>query len=135
MKSDFLVIGTGIAGLSFAIRAAKYGTVSIITKGTPMDSNTAWAQGGIASVLPEGLCEPGDSVESHIADTLDAGAGLCDELAVRTILSEAGQTIEELISNGVDFDKESPSDQTFSLGKEGGHSHRRILHSKDTTGR
>ncbi|MDB4055574.1 L-aspartate oxidase [Akkermansiaceae bacterium] len=135
MKSDFLVIGTGIAGLSFALRAAKHGTVSIITKGKPMDSNTAWAQGGIASVLPEGLCEQGDSVESHVADTLDAGAGLCDELAVRTILSEAGQTIEELISNGVDFDKESPSDEAFSLGKEGGHSHRRILHSKDTTGR
>ena len=113
MKSDFLVIGTGIAGLSFALRAAKHGTVSIITKGKPMDSNTAWAQGGIASVLPEGLCEEGDSVESHVADTLDAGAGLCDEQAVRTILSEAGQTIEELISNGVDFDKESPSDEAF----------------------
>ena len=96
MNSDFLVIGSGIAGLSFAIRAAKHGTVTIITKGKPLESNTAWAQGGIASVLPEGLREEGDNVESHVADTLDAGAGLCDGDAVRTILSEAGQTIEEL---------------------------------------
>ena len=135
MKSDFLVIGTGIAGLSFAIRAAEHGTVSIITKGKPMESNTAWAQGGIASVLPEGLHEKGDSVESHIEDTLDAGAGLCDEQAVRTILSEAAQTIEELVACGVDFDKNDQAGEEFSLGKEGGHSHRRILHSKDTTGR
>ena len=132
MSSDFLVIGTGIAGLSFAIRAAEHGTVTVITKGKPLESNTAWAQGGIASVLPEGLREKGDNVESHVADTLDAGAGLCDENAVRTILSEAGQTIEELINCGVDFDKEG---KDFSLGKEGGHSYRRILHAKDTTGR
>lgn len=135
MKSDFLVIGTGIAGLSFAIRAAQHGTVTIITKGASLDSNTAWAQGGIASVLPEGLCEKGDNIESHVADTLDAGAGLCDEEAVRIILSEAGQTIEELVNCGVDFDKEAQSSNGFSLGKEGGHSHRRILHAKDTTGR
>jgi L-aspartate oxidase len=135
MKSDFLVIGTGIAGLSFALRAAQHGTVSIITKGKPMDSNTAWAQGGIAGVLPEGLREKGDSIEHHIDDTLDAGAGLCDEAAVRTILSEAGQTLEELITCGVDFDKEADSHNAYSLGKEGGHSHRRILHAKDTTGR
>lgn len=135
MKSDFLVIGTGIAGLSFAIRAAQHGTVTIITKGKALDSNTAWAQGGIASVLPEDLCEKGDNIESHVTDTLDAGAGLCDEEAVRTILSEAGQTIEELVACGVDFDKEGESNDGFSLGKEGGHSHRRILHAKDTTGR
>ena len=134
MKSDFLVIGTGIAGLSFAIRAAQHGTVTIITKGNSLDSNTAWAQGGIAGVLPKGLCEEGDNIESHVADTLDAGAGLCDETAVRTILSEAGQTIEELVSCGVDFDKEAERPEDFSLGKEGGHSHRRILHAKDTTG-
>ncbi|MCP5535229.1 MAG: L-aspartate oxidase [Akkermansiaceae bacterium] len=132
MKSDFLVIGSGIAGLSFAIRAAEHGTVTIITKGKALESNTAWAQGGIASVLPKGLREKDDSVESHVADTLDAGAGLCDENAVRTILGEAAQTIEELIACGVDFDKEG---KEFSLGKEGGHSHRRILHAKDTTGR
>ncbi len=132
MNSDFLVIGSGIAGLSFAIRAAEFGTVTVLTKGKPMESNTAWAQGGIASVLPEGLREEGDNVESHTADTLDAGAGLCDEKAVQTILSEAAQTIQELIDCGVNFDKEG---EHYSLGKEGGHSHRRILHAKDTTGK
>lgn len=132
MDSDFLVIGSGIAGLSFAIRAAEHGSVTVLTKGRPMDSNTAWAQGGIASVLPEGLREKGDDVESHVADTLDAGAGLCDEQAVRTILGEGAETIEELVLCGVDFDKDGKG---YSLGKEGGHSHRRILHAKDTTGR
>lgn len=132
MHSDFLVIGSGIAGLSFAIRAAEHGSVTVLTKGKPMDSNTAWAQGGIASVLPRDLRESGDNVENHVADTLDAGAGLCDVDAVRTILSEGAQTIEELIECGVNFDAEGDA---FSLGKEGGHSHRRILHAKDTTGR
>ncbi len=131
MTSDFLVIGTGIAGLTFAIRAAEHGTVTVITKGKPMESNTAWAQGGIAGVLPENLRETGDNVEIHVADTLDAGAGLCDENAVRAILAEGAETIDQLIKSGVDFDKNG---KDFSLGKEGGHSHRRILHSKDTTG-
>jgi L-aspartate oxidase len=135
MKSDFLVIGSGIAGLSFAIRAAEHGSVTVLTKGKPLESNTAWAQGGIASVLPEGLREEGDNVASHVEDTLDAGAGLCDEKAVHTILSEAAQTIEELIDCGVDFDKDKKNAAHFSLGKEGGHSHRRILHAKDTTGK
>jgi len=132
MNSDFLVIGSGIAGLSFAIRAADHGSVIVLTKGQPIESNTAWAQGGIASVLPEGLREKDDSIESHVADTLDAGAGLCDEDAVRTILSEGAQTIEELIECGTDFDRDG---ERFALGKEGGHSHRRILHAKDTTGK
>jgi len=132
MTSDFLVIGSGIAGLAFAIRAAEHGDVTILTKGKPMESNTAWAQGGIAGVLPENLREEGDNVESHVADTLDAGAGLCNEAAVRTILSEGAATLDELINCGVDFDKDG---EKFSLGKEGGHSHRRILHSKDTTGK
>lgn len=132
MKSDFLVIGCGIAGLAFAIRAARHGTVTILTKGKAMGSNTAWAQGGIASVLPESLREKGDTVESHVADTLDAGAGLCDEEAVRAILEEGATTIKELVGSGVDFDKEG---EHYSLCKEGGHSYRRILHAKDTTGR
>ncbi|MGJ8678013.1 MAG: L-aspartate oxidase [Akkermansiaceae bacterium] len=135
MTSDFLVIGCGIAGLSFALKAAEHGSVTIITKGKAMESNTAWAQGGIAGVLPEKLREAGDNLESHVADTLDAGAGLCDEQAVRTILAEGAQTILELIDNGVDFDKDHANDSLYSLGKEGGHSHRRILHSKDTTGK
>jgi L-aspartate oxidase len=132
VNADFLIIGSGIAGLSLAIRAARHGKVICLSKGSLLDSNTAWAQGGIASVLDEELRDPGDSVELHIADTLDAGAGLCNEPVVRTIISEGASTIEELVHYGVDFDRE---DGHFSLGKEGGHSKRRILHARDTTGR
>lgn len=131
MTADFLVIGAGIAGLSFAIRAAKHGSVVVITKGSAYESNTAWAQGGIASVLPEGFRAPGDSNELHVADTLDAGAGLCKESAVRTIVEEGASAIEDLVDYGVSFDRD---DSNFLLGKEGGHSHRRILHARDTTG-
>ena len=134
MNSDFLVIGSGIAGLSFALKAAEIGQVTVVTKGDAIQSNTSRAQGGIASVLPDGLREKGDSIESHIEDTLDAGAGLCDEQAVRAILTEGAETIDELISCGVHFDKDGEDADHFSLGKEGGHSHRRILHAKDTTG-
>ncbi len=132
MTADFLIIGSGIAGLSLAIRAAKHGKVICLTKGSLLDSNTAWAQGGIASVLAESMRDEGDSVELHIADTLDAGAGLCNEAVVRTIVSEGANTIDDLIHYGVDFDKKNGH---FSLGKEGGHSKRRILHARDTTGR
>lgn len=132
MTSDFLVIGAGIAGLSFALRAAKHGKVTVITKGKAEESNTAWAQGGIASVLPPEQRAEGDSVEHHIADTLEAGAGLCDEAVVRRIVEEGEDCIADLIGYGIRFDKENGE---FMLGKEGGHSHRRILHSRDTTGR
>ncbi len=131
MTSDFLVVGAGIAGLSFALRAAKHGKVIVLTKGKAEESNTAWAQGGIASVLPEGLCDTGDTVEKHVTDTLDAGAGLCDEAVVRRIIGEGAETIEDLLSYGVEFDQQ---DEKYALGKEGGHSHRRILHARDTTG-
>ncbi|MFT4546818.1 MAG: L-aspartate oxidase [Verrucomicrobiales bacterium] len=127
-KYDYLVIGSGIAGLSFALKAARHGTVAVLTKQKGEDSNTSWAQGGICCVQA-----PEDSFDSHIADTLDAGAGLCDEEAVRTIVEAAPESIAELVKHGVDFDKEPDGD--FSLGKEGGHSHRRILHAKDTTGK
>jgi L-aspartate oxidase len=132
MTSDFLVVGAGIGGLSFALRAAKHGKVVVLTKGRAEESNTAWAQGGIASVLPQGMCDAGDTVEKHVADTLDAGAGLCDEAVVRRIIGNGAATIEDLLSYGVEFDQQ---DEKFSLGKEGGHSHRRILHARDTTGR
>ncbi len=132
MTSDFLVIGGGIAGLSFAIRAARHGSVTLLCKGRLLDSNTAWAQGGIASVLPEGMRDPGDSVDVHVADTLDAGAGLCHEDVVRTIAGEGAATIDDLISHGTDFDRDADG---FDLRQEGGHSKRRILHSLDTTGR
>jgi L-aspartate oxidase len=132
MTCDFLVIGAGIAGLSFAIRAAAHGSVIVLTKGEALDSNTAWAQGGIASVLPPGFCDEGDTVELHVADTLDAGAGLCREDVVRAIIAEGAATIDDLTGYGVDFDQH---DDHFALGKEGGHSKRRILHARDTTGR
>jgi L-aspartate oxidase len=132
MRTDFLVIGAGIAGLSFALRAARHGSVTVIAKGEAYESNTAWAQGGIASVLPEEFRDAGDSSEAHLADTLDAGAGLCKETAVRTIIEEGAAAIEDLVAYGVQFDS-GPAG--FELGKEGGHSHRRILHARDTTGR
>ena len=132
MQSDFLVIGSGIAGLSFAIHAAKYGTVTVITKGKMLESNTAWAQGGISAVLEKTQREIGDDEESHIADTLDAGAGLCKEQAVKAIIDEGTETINDLVKFGVEFDRND--DNSYSLGKEGGHSKRRILHCKDTTG-
>lgn len=132
MTADFLVIGAGIAGLSFALRAARYGSVIVLTKGDAYESNTAWAQGGIASVLSDDQRDAGDSEESHVADTLGAGAGLCRENAVRTIIHEGAAAIRELTDYGVSFDR---ADDHFLLGKEGGHSYRRILHAKDTTGR
>jgi len=134
MKSDFLVIGSGIAGLSFALKAAKHGTVYVITKGQAIESNTAWAQGGISSVLPKGMREDGDTVEKHVADTIDAGAGLCDEDVVRDIVQHGATTIDDLLSYGVEFDKSRNDSEQYNLGKEGGHTQRRILHHKDTTG-
>lgn len=126
--SDFLVIGAGVAGLSFALRAAKHGKVTVITKGKALDSSSAKAQGGIAAVMSSE-----DSFDQHIADTLDAGAGLCDEAAVRTIVEEAPAAIEELLGWGVAFDQQKGG-ADYELGREGGHSQRRILHAKDTTG-
>ncbi len=135
MTSDFLVIGSGVAGLSFAIKAAQHGTVTVITKGELMNSNTAWAQGGISAVLPEGLRDPNDDCAKHIDDTLDAGGGLCHHDAVQIIVEEAAETIEELVAWGTEFDRDHEEPERYSLGKEGGHSERRILHAKDTTGR
>ena len=91
--TDFLVLGSGIAGLSFAIKAAEHGSVTVLTKGKLLNSNTAWAQGGISALLPPELREPGDTIEKHLADTLDAGAGLCDEVATKQILEEAAETV------------------------------------------
>ena len=133
MHADFLVIGAGIAGLSFAIRAAKHGRVVVLSKGKAMHSNTAWAQGGIASVLPEGMRDPGDTCENHVTDTIGAGAGLCRESVVRMIVNEGAATIDDLTGYGVNFDQIDGADD-YVLGREGGHSYRRILHSKDTTG-
>ncbi len=122
------MVGSGIAGLSFALRASKYGRVAVITKKEASKSNTSWAQGGICCVK-----DPEDSFDDHVADTMDAGAGLCPKEVVHTIVSEAPDVIDELINWGVEFDHEKNG--TLALGREGGHGKRRILHHKDTTGR
>lgn len=126
-KFDFLVIGSGLAGISFAIKASRYGKVALISKSTLDETNTRYAQGGIAAVT----YEP-DNFEKHIEDTLIAGDGHCNESAVRKVIQEAPAQIEELISWGVDFDKDENGQ--FDLHKEGGHSEFRILHHKDNTG-
>lgn len=128
-KTDFLVIGSGIAGLSFALKAAKHGKVTIITKANEDESNTKYAQGGIAAVLPEAK---DDSLEHHVRDTLSCGAGLCDEKIVRMVVAESGERINELIAWGTEFDKNTSGN--FDLAMEGGHSAHRVLHHKDITG-
>jgi L-aspartate oxidase len=130
-SSDFLVIGGGIAGLIFAIEAAEHGTVTVLTKAASNEANTSYAQGGIASVW-----SVDDSFESHIEDTLRAGAGLCKRDAVETIIRGGPEAVRELIRLGTHFTRveEGPEDE-YDLGREGGHSHRRVLHAQDLTGR
>ena len=128
---DFVVVGSGIAGLSFALKAAKHGSVAVITKRKGPDTNTAWAQGGIACVTSDE-----DSFELHVRDTLEAGAGLCDENVVRTIVTEAPARIQDLVELGMQFDeREVSGHREFDLGREGGHSKRRVLHVRDVTGK
>lgn len=128
IRTDFLVIGSGIAGLIFALEAGKYGKVSIITKKDRMETSTNYAQGGIASVF-----DPDDSFELHIQDTLKAGDGLCHEDVVRMVVTEGPKQIKELEELGVNFTKKSKNNG-LDLGMEGGHSRRRIVHTKDRTG-
>jgi len=131
-NSDFLVIGSGIAGLCFAINASRYGTVSVITKKQDSESNTNYAQGGIACVI-----DPSDSFEKHIFDTLACGHGLCNEKAVRILVEEGPSRIKELIDWGVDFSRvpQAKNDYRLHLGNEGGHSVNRIVHARDLTGK
>ncbi|MBI2981752.1 MAG: L-aspartate oxidase [Deltaproteobacteria bacterium] len=127
IQTDFLVIGSGIGGLSYAIEAAQHGRVALITKKEAVAANTNHAQGGIAAAL-SGF----DSVESHIQDTLKSGQGLCNPEVVKTIIHEGPERIQELIRIGVQFTK-TPANE-FDLGREGGHSQRRVLHAGDQTG-
>jgi L-aspartate oxidase len=128
---DFVVIGSGIAGLSFALKTATHGSVAVITKRKGADTNTAWAQGGIACVASDE-----DSFELHVRDTIEAGAGLCDEAIVRTMVTEGPQRIGDLIELGLHFDeREVSGHRELDLGKEGGHSKRRVLHVRDVTGK
>ncbi len=125
-RFDFLVIGSGLAGLTYALKAAQHGRVCVLTKGEVSDSNTSWAQGGIAAAVGEA-----DSWELHEHDTLVAGAGLCDEKAVRFLVQNAPAAIQWLIDLGARFDV---SGDDLALGREGGHSRNRIVHHADKTG-
>ncbi|MBV9392728.1 MAG: FAD-binding protein, partial [Verrucomicrobia bacterium] len=129
---DFVILGSGVAGLTTGLKVAEHGTVAIVTKRKPNDSNTAWAQGGVACVT-----SAEDSFELHIQDTLTAGAGLCDPEAVRTIITEGPKAIQSLVDLGVHFDERvlEGGHRELDLGREGGHSKRRVLHYHDTTGR
>ncbi|MCX6294687.1 MAG: L-aspartate oxidase [Bacteroidetes bacterium] len=126
-RIDFLIIGSGVAGLSYALKVAEHGKVCMITKANEDESNTKYAQGGIAAVM----YSP-DSYEKHIQDTLIAGDGICDEEIVRMVISESTERVNELISWGAKFDKTESGE--YDLAKEGGHSEHRILHHKDNTG-
>ncbi|GMO67787.1 MAG: L-aspartate oxidase [Endomicrobiia bacterium] len=128
-KSDYLIIGSGIAGLSLALKASKSGSVCLVTKRKIFDSATWRAQGGVACVINES-----DSFEEHIHDTIVSGVGLCDKKMVERMVREGPQRIKELITLGVEFSRKSHFGSEFELALEGGHSKRRILHAGDITG-
>ena len=125
--TDVLIVGGGAAGLSAALRLANKARVTVLCKGDISSGSSHWAQGGIAAVT-----DPEDSFEKHIADTCDAGAGLCDESVVAYTVSHAPRVIDQLREWGVNFDR---ADNEFHLTREGGHSHRRVLHVADATGK
>lgn len=131
IKTDFLIIGSGIAGLSYALKVAPYGSVVIVTKKDKKESNTNYAQGGIAAVVAED-----DSFDLHVQDTITAGAGLCKPDVVRMVVTEGPDRIRDLLAWGVPFSRRKRGAKApFDLGREGGHSRRRILHVHDLTGR
>jgi len=129
MKFDVAIVGSGLAGLSVALHLAQTRKVAIISKRELLDGASNWAQGGIAAVL-----DSGDSHDQHIADTLVAGAGLCDEAATRYIVEHGREAIEWLIEQGVPFTRDESAELGFHLTREGGHSQRRIIHAADATG-
>ncbi|CAN2040577.1 L-aspartate oxidase [Candidatus Magnetomoraceae bacterium gMMP-15] len=130
-KTDFLVIGSGVAGLTFALKVAPFGKVTLVTKKGVSDANTNLAQGGIASVFSKL-----DSFDYHISDTLKSGDGLCNKEVVEMVVKKGPDRICELIEWGVKFNRSKEKNSTeFDLGREGGHSHNRIIHAQDMTGR
>jgi len=131
MECDFLIIGSGIAGLSFALRASSLGSVVVVTKKEGNDTATNLAQGGIAAVV-----STMDTFELHVQDTLQSGAGICDERIVRLVVGDGPEQVRNLIEVGVEFVREGKDkDSPLSLGREGGHSRRRVVHAHDLTGR
>jgi len=128
IETDILVLGSGVAGLTFALKASAYASVSLVTKKERAESNTNYAQGGIACVVSKT-----DSLESHVNDTLRVGDGLCNEEVVREVIREGPDRVEELVALGVEFSRTESG--SFHLGREGGHSHRRVVHARDLTGR
>ncbi len=126
-RCDFLVIGAGLAGLTFALEAAEHGTVALLTKTGLCESNTRYAQGGIAAVQREP-----DSVDAHAEDTMKAGGGLCKREVVDQVVREGPERVRELVERGVAFSTDDQGNEV--LGREGGHSHRRVLHVQDRTG-
>ena len=132
LDSDFIVVGSGIGGLWSALRAARHGSVRLVTKKENRESNTNYAQGGIAGVM-----DAEDSPDLHIADTLEAGAGLCDREAVEILVREGPSRIRDLIAIGANFSRTKTPEgkEVLSLGMEGGHSRRRIVRAADLTGR
>ncbi|MBT7065323.1 MAG: L-aspartate oxidase, partial [Verrucomicrobia bacterium] len=131
LETDYLVIGSGIGGLMSALHLSRLGRVLVVTKKERSESNTNYAQGGIACVMTSE-----DSIQRHVDDTLGAGAGLCDESVVRDIVSDGPAAISELIAMGLNFSERNAEDGGgYDLGREGGHTKRRILHAGDITGR
>ena len=129
LQFDTLIIGSGLAGMSLALKLADKQKVAIITKKSLLDGASAWAQGGIAAVL-----SPEDSLDEHIQDTSVAGVGLCDPKTTRFVIEHGAEAIDWLITQGVPFTRDTGSDSGYHLTREGGHSHRRIIHAADTTG-
>ena len=126
METDHLVVGSGLAGLIAALRLAEHGDVLLVTKRRLGDNNTSYAQGGISAVM-----DTQDSFDAHVRDTISAGAGLCDERVVRSVVEQGPTSIEQLVRLGVSFDRRG---EDFDLTREGGHNARRILHASDLTG-
>ncbi|OFZ87568.1 MAG: L-aspartate oxidase [Betaproteobacteria bacterium RIFCSPLOWO2_12_FULL_62_58] len=129
-RFDVLIIGTGLAGLTLALHVADRKQVGLVTKKQLLDGASSWAQGGIAAVLADD-----DTVGSHIRDTLIAGAGLCDENVTRYVVEHGRAGVQWLIGQGVPFTRDTENDTGYHLTTEGGHSHRRVIHAADATGR
>jgi L-aspartate oxidase len=131
IETDFLVLGSGIAGLTYALKVSELGSVAVMTKKDSAESNTNYAQGGIAAVMG-----PNDSIDAHVADSLAAGDGLCRRDVVEVVVESGPRLIEELVSIGVEFTRVSGSGgEQLDLGREGGHSENRVVHARDLTGR